>query len=70
MQDIIQRVKTSGKLPTRQDIADLLAVVAPPGRQRQDKYVAVENLFLALEHRPENFQGHSVLDELESWEEF
>lgn len=49
---------------TRQEIAELLASIAPPGQKREEKIEAVTKLNL------KNFQGHGVELILETFKEF
>jgi hypothetical protein len=53
------------KLSTTEDVARVLSWVAPPGKKQVLKREAISKLFRAT-----NFQGHSVADSIESYEEF
>jgi hypothetical protein len=67
MNEVVERVKASGNPPTRQDIHDVLADVAPPGEKRDEKVAAVFQLFKATGHRSTNSQGYDVTFDLESY---
>lgn len=58
------------KIPTRADISDLLASVGDPGLEQDEKRLRIGELFTRLGANPHNSQGHSVLDDLESYEEY
>lgn len=49
---------------SRQDIADLLKSIAPPGEKREEKITAVKEL------EKKNFQDIMLHDSLESYEAF
>lgn len=70
MNQVVERVKASGKPPTRQDIADVLAEVAPPGQERDQKVAAVTQLYKATGHRSTNNQGYDVTFGLDSYGEY
>jgi hypothetical protein len=70
MQDVLTKIVESGRVPTRQDIADLLASVAPPGQSRAAKEAAILTLFEEAGHSDSNSQGHSVITTLDSYGEY
>lgn len=70
MNQVFSRIVEAGAIPNRQDIADLLAAIAPTGEQRELKDSTVKDLFDELGQSHVNTQGHSVLDELASWGEY
>jgi hypothetical protein len=48
MEKVIDRIVSSGRVPTRADIAQLLAAVGKPGTHRDEKDQAVRDLLEAL----------------------
>lgn len=52
------------------DIHSLLESVAPPGQKQEEKKELIKELFEAKGENVVNIQGISVLDDLESYQEF
>lgn len=52
------------------DIHSLLESVAPPGQKQEEKKELIKELFEAKGENAVNIQGISVLDDLESYQEF
>lgn len=52
------------------DISELLASIAPPGQKQEEKKEAVKELFEDEGQGITNIQGISVVDDLDSYQEF
>lgn len=65
MNEIYSRILNAGNVPSRQDIADLLASVGKPGEKREEKRQVVQHLFEEGGWKSTNFQGHSLFDDIE-----
>lgn len=56
----------NGKLPTRQELSELFASIAPPGEARDEKTAACNSRYGRLK----NFQGYSVCADLSDYASF
>lgn len=70
METLIAELKESGRIPTREDIARLLASVGAPGEKRDEKKAAVRELFSQIGRSSNNFQGHDIELGLDSYGEY
>ena len=55
---------------TMKDISNKLAEIAPAGEMQEEKRAAVEQMFVDANEPMVNMQGHSVLDDLNSYAEY
>lgn len=74
MNEVFSRIVSNGTIPSRADIAELLASIGKPGEKREQKIEAVRQLFEEAGHHGRNFQGFHYLDdpeqELSSYEAY
>lgn len=52
------------------DISNKLAEIAPPGEMQEEKRAAIKVMFEDANETMNNSQGHSVIDDLQSYPEF
>jgi hypothetical protein len=70
MNTIFEELVNKGQEPTREDIGKLLASIAEPRLERDEKQLIVRKLYEELGYSGQNSQGFHHAEDLEDYGEF